>query len=150
MAWVTRLGELDLLIRLLLFWTGSNSRKQGRVFCSPVQEGERMGGSTACVHLCPMESQLEMHHLLNLLHLLKPLTSQDHIPVGYFTRRNSETGLICVAWALFLDWKWFTFLKSLLCICVRKGWTSPFLWRPSKIKGCLCYIYVLIAKPCCH
>lgn len=74
------------------------------MFCCPVQEEESLGGNGA-----PVESQLEVQHFLNLLHLLKPLTSLGLLPTRDFTGRNGKTELICVPRALFLDWNCFHF-----------------------------------------
>lgn len=146
MDWVPRLGELDLLIKLLHFWTRRNWRNQGKVFCSPVQGGEGWEGAVIVSH-CPRKPYLEVRHFLYFLHLLKPLMSQGHIPAGDFTRRNSETEIICVAWALFLEWNRFCLSHFSNWSCMRKGWTSPFPWMANKIKACLCYAYILIAQP---
>lgn len=79
------------------------------MLCCPVQEEESLGGNGAPVCLFPVESQLEVQRFLNLLHLLKPLTSLGLSPTRDFTGRNGKTELICVPWALFLDWNCFHF-----------------------------------------
>lgn len=63
------------------------------MFCCPVQEEESLGGNGAPVYLFPVESQLEVQRFLNLLHLLKPLTSLGLLPTRDFTGRNGKTEL---------------------------------------------------------
>lgn len=79
------------------------------MFCCPVHEEENLGGNGAPVSLLTVESQLEVQHFRNLLHLPKPLTSLGLLPARDFTGRNGETELICVPRALFLDWNCFPF-----------------------------------------
>lgn len=158
MGWIPRLGERGLLTGLLRFWTGRDGRNQRKVFCNPVQEGERLGGSSACVPLCPVESQLEMHHFLHLL----PSPKASGITGPYSCERfgtNGETELICVAWALFLNWNRSYFWGHFSGVTLM----SDMLWwqlhekrmnisssmEGKQDKGCLCYIYILIAQPFC-
>lgn len=137
-------------------WTGSfnkiiaflDRRKQGRVFCSPVQEGGKGWWGAVFVSISALWSLSWRCTMVpsspKASHITEPCTC------GRFRWEDGETELIFVVWALFLDWNRFHFWSHISdCSCVRKGWTSPFLWRPNKIKGCLCYSYILIAQPFC-